>query len=119
MRSALDEIRRAAGQGGSIDSAARRFHRALVAATHNAYFDSLFLALHDQADTRCSFGVPAVGAASCGWLRQACLEYEALAQSIEGRDASTARACMRVHLSNRKARAREARIVTAVAVDSR
>jgi DNA-binding FadR family transcriptional regulator len=86
-----------------------RFHRAVAAMTGNSRFQTLFDMFGEQLLPRTRFGVGIADAqAMRDYLVRINLEHRAVLAAIARRDPDTARAAMRIHLSNVQVRLRAA-----------
>ncbi len=107
MATAIEEFDGAINEGGDAVEPDCRFHVAVARATGNAHFVSLLSSLSLGMIPRARLGSEG-GAASRDELRQVNAEHRAVFDAIAAQDASTARAAMRVHLTNSLQRKRQA-----------
>lgn len=96
---ALEEFDVATEAGGDAVGPDYRFHVAVARATGNAHFVNLLSSLSAGMIPRARLGSEG-GAASRDDLRHVNAEHRAIFDAIAAQDASTARAAMRVHLTN-------------------
>jgi GntR family transcriptional regulator, transcriptional repressor for pyruvate dehydrogenase complex len=116
MRTALDALEANAGaQGGAGEGAGDtvspdfRFHLAIANATGNRYFADIMSHLGTTVIPRARINSPRVAHEEPGqYLRRVNREHEEIFQAIARRDPESARAAMRVHLTNSRERLRRA-----------
>lgn len=106
---AIDGMDNAVRSGESAGDWDTRFHRTVAEMTGNPQFQILFDLFGQQLLPRTRFGVGIEDAAAMQeYLARVNMEHRAILTAISRRDAETARAAMRMHLSNVQGRLRTA-----------
>lgn len=109
MRKALDEI--SAGEAGDGDSVGSdfRFHHLIAQSTGNRYFSDIMAHLGGMLIPRARINSARLAREDMPqYMRRLALEHEAIFDAIARRDADSARAAMRLHLTNSRERLRRA-----------
>lgn len=109
IRAALDELEAGAqGQGDTV-AADMRFHLLIAAATGNRYFSDIMAHLGATLIPRARINSPRVAMEDLpAYLRRVNREHEEIYEAIARRDPESARAAMRLHLTNSRERLRRA-----------
>lgn len=106
---AIEGMDKAVSAGSSATDWDTKFHRAIAAMTANPQFQILFDMFGEQLLPRTRFGVNIDDAeAMRAYLARVNVEHRAIQTAILRRDPETARAAMRMHLSNVQGRLRAA-----------
>ena len=101
MRAALDAFEANAGGAGDAVSPDFRFHLAIAHATGNRYFADIMSHLGATVIPRTRINSPRLAREDLPqYLRRVNREHEEIYQAIARRDGESARAAMRVHLTN-------------------
>lgn len=112
MRCALDDFEASVGGPGASGASASpdfRFHLAIASATGNRYFADIMSHLGATVIPRTHFDQSQVAPAELAqYLRRVNREHEQIYEAIARRDAESARAAMRIHLTNSRERLRRA-----------
>lgn len=109
MRAALDALEQSAGGGGDSVSPDFRFHLMIAGATGNRYFADIMSHMGATLIPRARIGSsPREILDLPAYLRRVNREHEEIYDAIARRDAESARAAMRVHLTNSRERLRRA-----------
>ena len=119
MRTALDAFEANAGGEGDAVSPDFRFHLAIANATGNRYFADIMSHLGSTLIPRTRINSPRVAQEDPQqYLRRVNREHEEIYQAIARRDPESARAAMRIHLTNSRERLRRAQEATEAAARS-
>ena len=116
MRRALDELAKGDSQGQDTVSPDFRFHHLIAAATGNRYFADIMSHLGATLIPRARINSSKI--ASEDWSqyhRRLSREHEEIYDAIARRDPESARAAMRLHLTNSRERLRRAQEAPATA----
>lgn len=109
MRSALDDMEAGAERVGDSVSPDFRFHLAIAQATGNRYFADIMSHLGATVIPRARIDSPRVAREEPGqYMRRVSREHEEIYQAIARRDSESARAAMRIHLTNSRERLKRA-----------
>jgi GntR family transcriptional regulator, transcriptional repressor for pyruvate dehydrogenase complex len=109
MRSALDAFEANVGGSGDAVSPDLRFHLAIANATGNRYFADIMAHLGATLIPRTRIDSPRVAREQPPqYLRRVNREHEEIFNAIARRDPESARAAMRIHLTNSRERLRRA-----------
>jgi GntR family transcriptional repressor for pyruvate dehydrogenase complex len=109
MRSALDAFEANVGVPGDAVSPDFRFHLAIAHATGNRYFADIMTHLGSTVIPRTRIDSSRVAREDMAqYLRRVNREHEEIFQAIARRDSDSARAAMRIHLTNSRERLRRA-----------
>ena len=107
MRAALDAFEANVGGAGDAVSPDFRFHLAIANATGNRYFADIMSHLGSTMIPRTRINSPRVAHEDLQqYLRRVNREHEEIYQAIARRDPESARAAMRIHLTNSRERLR-------------
>jgi DNA-binding FadR family transcriptional regulator len=107
MRAALDAFEASAGGKGDAISPDFRFHLAIANATGNRYFADIMGHLGAGVIPRARINSPRIAKEDLPqYLRRVNREHEEIYSAIARRDAESARAAMRIHLTNSRERLR-------------
>jgi GntR family transcriptional repressor for pyruvate dehydrogenase complex len=116
MRAALDAFEANVGGAGDAVSPDFRFHLAIANATGNRYFADIMSHLGSTLIPRTRINSSRVAREDLGqYLRRVNREHEEIYQAIARRDPESARAAMRIHLTNSRERLRRAQEATEAA----
>jgi GntR family transcriptional regulator, transcriptional repressor for pyruvate dehydrogenase complex len=117
MRAALDAFEaNVVGGAGDAVSPDFRFHLAIANATGNRYFADIMSHLGSTLIPRTRINSPRVAQEDLQqYLRRVNREHEEIYQAIARRDPESARAAMRIHLTNSRERLRRAQEATEAA----
>jgi GntR family transcriptional regulator, transcriptional repressor for pyruvate dehydrogenase complex len=116
MRSALDEFEANIGGTGDAITPDFRFHLAIATATGNRYFADIMSHLGATLIPRARINSSRVAREDLPqYLRRVNREHEEIYSAIARRDAESARAAMRIHLTNSRERLRRAQEATEAA----
>ena len=116
MRAALDAFEANVGGKGDAISPDFRFHLAIAAATGNRYFADIMSHLGSTVIPRARINSSRVAHEDLPqYLRRVNREHEEIYQAIARRDPESARAAMRIHLTNSRERLRRAQEAAEVA----
>ena len=116
MRSALDAFEANVGGPGDAISPDFRFHLAIANATGNRYFADIMAHLGSTLIPRARINSSRVAQEDLPqYLRRVNREHEEIYQAIARRDPESARAAMRIHLTNSRERLRRAQEATEAA----
>jgi GntR family transcriptional regulator, transcriptional repressor for pyruvate dehydrogenase complex len=116
MRAALDAFEANVGGAGDAVSPDFRFHLAIANATGNRYFADIMSHLGSTLIPRTRINSPRVAQEDLQqYLRRVNREHEEIYQAIARRDPESARAAMRIHLTNSRERLRRAQEATEAA----
>jgi DNA-binding FadR family transcriptional regulator len=108
IRSALDALDNAATQGDAV-APDLRFHLAIARATGNRYFADIMAHLGATLIPRARINSPRIAMEELPqYLRRVNREHDEIYQAIARRDPESARAAMRLHLTNSRERLRRA-----------
>jgi len=114
MRAALDAFEANVGGAGDAVSPDLRFHLAIANATGNRYFADIMSHLGSTLIPRTRINSSRVAREDLTqYLRRVNREHEEIYQAIARRDPESARAAMRIHLTNSRERLRRAQEATA------
>jgi DNA-binding FadR family transcriptional regulator len=115
MRGALDDFARNVQDGGDTVASDIRFHLLVAQATGNRYFAEIMAHLGTAIipRNRIASARQAAGQAS-GYLQKVNREHQEIFDAIARGDAESARAAMRVHLTNSRERLRQAQFQAAL-----
>jgi DNA-binding FadR family transcriptional regulator len=109
MQTAVDAFDRALETGGDGVAADFDFHLTIARATGNRYFESVFRHLGTTTIPRTRLDTSRMAPeAGPGYLVRTNREHQSICDAITRRDAESARAAMRMHLSNSRERLRRA-----------
>ncbi|HYF42850.1 MAG TPA: FadR/GntR family transcriptional regulator [Ramlibacter sp.] len=109
MRAALDALEQSSGGEGDSVSPDFRFHLMIASATGNRYFADIMSHMGAALIPRARIGSsPRQVQDMPAYLRRVNREHEEIYDAIARRDAESARAAMRVHLTNSRERLRRA-----------
>jgi GntR family transcriptional repressor for pyruvate dehydrogenase complex len=109
MRAALDAFEASAGGAGDAVSPDFRFHLAIANATGNRYFADIMSHLGATVIPRARINSPRIAQEGLPqYLRRVNREHEEIYSAIARRDPESARAAMRIHLTNSRERLRRA-----------
>jgi DNA-binding FadR family transcriptional regulator len=109
MRAALDDFSAAVQAGRDAVAADFRFHLEIARATQNSHFAELIATLGASMIPRARLDAPVpLTEERRDYLRRVNAEHESLYDAIATQDGEAARAAMRTHLANSKARRRRA-----------
>src|ERR1700744_5731516 len=109
MRTALDAIEATSRNGGDSVAAALQFHIALARATGNRYFVDILTQMGTALIPRKRIDSAGIAKADPkAYVALVNQEHESILEAITRRDAESARAAMRMHLSNSRERLRRA-----------
>jgi DNA-binding FadR family transcriptional regulator len=109
MRAALDDFSAAVQAGRDAVAADFRFHLEIARATQNSHFAELIATLGASMIPRARLDAPVpLTEEHRDYLRRVNAEHESLYDAIATQDGEAARAAMRTHLANSKARRRRA-----------
>jgi len=109
MQKAIDDFGADVDAGGSGIDADFRFHIQIALATGNHYFEKVFRSLGTGTIPRARFDTTRITPElTPSYLHRANREHQAVADAIARRDPESARAAMRMHLSNSRERLRAA-----------
>ncbi|TFY97709.1 FadR/GntR family transcriptional regulator [Ramlibacter humi] len=112
LRAALDDLENASTQGDAIGPDLR-FHIAIAEATGNRYFADIMAYLGATLIPRARINSPRIAMEDLPqYLRRVNREHEEIYEAIARRDAESARAAMRLHLTNSRERLRRAQEAT-------
>ncbi len=107
MRAALDAFEANVGVPGNAVSPDFRFHLAIANATGNRYFADIMTHLGSTVIPRTRIDSSRVAREDMSqYLRRVHREHEEIFQAIARRDSDSARAAMRIHLTNSRERLR-------------
>jgi len=110
MRGALADFRRAIEAGHDAVAADFRFHLEIARATQNAHFAGLMATLGETIIPRARLDAPVpLTDERRDYLRQVNAEHDSILDAIAAGDVEAARAAMRTHLTNSRARRRRTR----------
>jgi DNA-binding FadR family transcriptional regulator len=113
IRSALDALDSAATQGDAV-APDLRFHLAIAQATGNRYFADIMGYLGATLIPRARINSPRIAMEDLPqYLRRLNREHDEIFQAIARQDPESARAAMRLHLTNSRERLRRAQEATA------
>jgi GntR family transcriptional repressor for pyruvate dehydrogenase complex len=116
MRAALDAFEANVGGAGDAVSPDFRFHLAIANATGNRYFADIMSHLGSTLIPRTRINSSRVAREDLAqYLRRVNREHEEIYQAIARRDPESARAAMRIHLTNSRERLRRAQEATEAA----
>jgi DNA-binding FadR family transcriptional regulator len=116
MRAALDAFEANVGGAGDAVSPDFRFHLAIANATGNRYFADIMGHLGSTLIPRTRINSPRVAQEDLEqYLRRVNREHEEIYQAIARQDPESARAAMRIHLTNSRERLRRAQEATEAA----
>ena len=116
MRAALDAFEANVGGTGDAVSPDFRFHLAIANATGNRYFADIMSHLGSTLIPRTRINSSRVAGEDLPqYLRRVNREHEEIYQAIARRDPESARAAMRIHLTNSRERLRRAQEATEAA----
>jgi GntR family transcriptional repressor for pyruvate dehydrogenase complex len=116
MRAALDAFEANLGGAGAAVSPDFRFHLAIANATGNRYFADIMSHLGSTLIPRTRIDSSRVAREELSqYLRRVNREHEEIYQAIARRDPESARAAMRIHLTNSRERLRRAQEATEAA----
>lgn len=116
MRAALDAFEANVGGAGDAVSPDFRFHLAIANATGNRYFADIMSHLGSTVIPRTRINSSRVAQEDLPqYLRRVNREHEEIYQAIARRDPESARAAMRIHLTNSRERLRRAQEATEAA----
>jgi DNA-binding FadR family transcriptional regulator len=108
IRSALDALEQAATRDDAV-APDLRFHLAIAAATGNRYFADIMAHLGATLIPRARINSPRIAMEDLPqYLRRVNREHEEIFEAIARRDPESARAAMRLHLTNSRERLRRA-----------
>jgi DNA-binding FadR family transcriptional regulator len=108
MQRAIDDFGDDVESGGTGVDADFRFHTQNALATGNHYFEKVFRSLGPSTIPRVRFDTTRIAPESPSDLHRANREHQAVLDAIARRDPESARAAMRMHLSNSRERLRSA-----------
>ncbi|HEV7833208.1 MAG TPA: FadR/GntR family transcriptional regulator [Caballeronia sp.] len=109
MRAALDAIEATSRNGSDSVAADLQFHIALARATGNRYFVDILTQMGTALIPRNRIDSAGIAKADPkAYVSLVNLEHESILEAITRRDAESARAAMRMHLSNSRERLRRA-----------
>jgi GntR family transcriptional repressor for pyruvate dehydrogenase complex len=109
MRAALDAIEATSRNGSDSVAADLQFHIALARATGNRYFVDILTQMGSALIPRNRIDSAGIAKADPkAYMSLVNLEHESILEAIVRRDAESARAAMRMHLSNSRERLRRA-----------
>ncbi|HEY8876517.1 MAG TPA: FadR/GntR family transcriptional regulator [Roseateles sp.] len=109
LRKALDAVIAAVEAGQDSVAADFQFHLEIARATQNSHFADLMATLGAQIIPRARLESPIdMSAERLAYMRRVNTEHENILDAIANRDAESARAAMRTHLSNSRERRRRA-----------
>jgi len=109
MRAALDAIEATSRNGSDSVAADLQFHIALAQATGNRYFVDILTQMGTALIPRNRIDSAGIAKADPkAYVSLVNLEHESILEAITRRDAESARAAMRMHLSNSRERLRRA-----------
>jgi GntR family transcriptional regulator, transcriptional repressor for pyruvate dehydrogenase complex len=109
MRQAVDDFNAEIDAGRSGVTADFRFHLQIALATGNRYFEHVFRSLGTSTIPRTRVDTARITLErSPSYLHRTNLEHQAILDGITRRDPESARAAMRMHLSNSRERLRHA-----------
>ncbi|WP_404298961.1 FadR/GntR family transcriptional regulator [Alicycliphilus denitrificans] len=115
MRAALDDFAHCTEQGQDTVAHDFRFHLQIAQATGNRYFADIMNHLGTTLIPRTRVGTARSTAPNDGYLQRVNREHEEIYTAIARKDAESARAAMRVHLTNSRERLRLAQEAAAAA----
>lgn len=108
IKEALEALENAATQGDAVGPDLR-FHTAIAAATGNRYFADIMAHLGGTLIPRARINSPRIAMEDLPqYLRRVNREHDEIYQAIARRDPESARAAMRLHLTNSRERLRRA-----------
>jgi DNA-binding FadR family transcriptional regulator len=108
MQRAIDDFGEDVESGGTGVDADFRFHIQNAFATGNPYFEKVFRSLGPSTSPRVRFDTTRITPETPSDLHRANREHQAVLDAIARRDPESARAAMRMHLSNSRERLRSA-----------
>lgn len=107
MREALQDFENEVRAGGSSVDPDFRFHLLVAQATGNKYFENFYRQLGTTTIPRTRLDTSRFSSApGASYLLQSNREHEAILEAIIRNDPESARACMRMHLTNSRERLR-------------
>jgi DNA-binding FadR family transcriptional regulator len=113
MHLAIDEFDTEVNAGRSSVAADFRFHLQIALATGNRYFENVFRTLGPGAIPRTRLDTTRIASEQGPtYLHRTNLEHQAILEGIARKDPESARAAMRMHLSNSRERLRIAADIT-------
>lgn len=115
MRTALDDFAHSTELGQDTVAHDFRFHLQIAQATGNRYFADIMNHLGTTLIPRTRVGTARSSTPNDGYLQRVNREHEEIYRAIARKDAESARAAMRVHLTNSRERLRLAQEAAAAA----
>ncbi|ROR39749.1 FadR/GntR family transcriptional regulator [Diaphorobacter sp. C33] len=115
MRAALDDFAQSTQLGEDTVAHDFRFHLQIAQATGNRYFADIMNHLGTTLIPRTRVGTTRSSPPNDGYLQRVNREHEEIYMAIARKDAESARAAMRVHLTNSRERLRQAQEAAAAA----
>lgn len=106
MRSALDDFARSMAEGGDTVTHDFRFHLQIAQATGNPYFADIMNHLGTTLIPRTRISAIRNAPSGDGYLHRVNREHEEIFMAIARQDQESARAAMRIHLTNSRERLR-------------
>ncbi|MDD0838611.1 FadR/GntR family transcriptional regulator [Curvibacter sp. HBC61] len=120
MREALNDFAANVGEGGDTVSPDFRFHLEIAQATGNRYFGDIMSHLGTTIipRTRISSAMRMAPELRAQYLQKVNREHEEIFEAIARQDADSARAAMRIHLTNSRERLRRAQALAQAASEA-